>query len=63
VIKVGRLVRVAPEALDEWIHENTYHDPPCARIPPARAPKQPKTGRFDGLLEELRSDEAKGGRK
>ncbi len=62
VVKVGRLVRVAPEALDEWIRLNTYQHQPCAPNRPCKALKRPKTGRFDGLLEELRSEGALRGR-
>ena len=62
VVKVGRLVRVAPEALDEWIRENTYQQPPCAPNRPSRVLKRPKTRHFEGFLDELRSEGAGRGR-
>lgn len=62
VVKVGRLVRVAPAALDEWILENTDQRGQEAPKPRRRGPKQPKIGSFDGLLDELLKDGAQKGR-
>jgi excisionase family DNA binding protein len=63
VVKVGRLVRVAPGALDEWVRENTHQTPPRVSNPLSRGLKGPKTGSFEGLLDELRLGEVERGRK
>jgi excisionase family DNA binding protein len=56
VVKVGRLVRVAPEALEEWIRENTTQPSPQVNKHRSRAPKGPKAGRFNDVLEELKRE-------
>lgn len=63
VVKVGRLVRVAPEALKEWILENTHQRDRVAQKPHQRSQKRPKTGDFDQLVDELRKEGADRGRK
>jgi excisionase family DNA binding protein len=61
VVKVGRLVRIAPEALDEWVRENTDQAITPAQKRCSRGPKEPKTGSFEGLLNELCPGRPKGG--
>jgi excisionase family DNA binding protein len=64
VVKVGRLVRVAPAALEEWIRENT--DQQRVRVAQKshqRAQKRPKTDGFEGALAELLEEGNQGGRK
>lgn len=63
VVKVGRLVRVAPDALGTWIRENTYQTCQSARNPAPRARNRPKTGSFEQLLDELHTNGPSGGRK
>jgi len=64
VVKVGRLVRIAPDALAAWIQENTKEERAMGnQNPRPRGQKRPKTGSFEGLLDELRSDGAIRGRK
>ena len=54
VVKVGRLVRVAPQALGAWIRENTYQTGEVTQNPRPSAQKRPKTGSFEVLVDELR---------
>ena len=63
VVKVGRLVRVAPGALGNWIRENTDQATTRAQKRCSRGSKQPKTGSFEGLLGELCPGRAKRGRE
>ena len=63
VIKVGRLVRVAPEALEAWVRENTHHSLHRARTRRLRAEKRPKGSRFEDVLQELCSEGDGRGRK
>jgi excisionase family DNA binding protein len=63
VVKVGRLVRIAPEALDEWVRENTDQAIAPTQKRCSRGPKQTKTGSFESLLGELLPGRAKRGRE
>ena len=63
VVKVGRLVRVAPEALEDWIRDNTDDHQGRAQKACPRGQKQPKTGSFDGVLAELLEQGNQRGRK
>ena len=63
VVKVGRLVRVAPEDLDEWIRENTDQRGRMAQKTCQRTAKRLKRDSFDGVLAELLEVGTKGGRE
>lgn len=63
VVKVGRLVRIEPEALQKWIRENTLPATPSSIKTPPRGLKTPKIGSFERVLEELCSERAGQGRK
>jgi excisionase family DNA binding protein len=63
VIKVGRLVRIAPGALEEWIRKNAAKTSTQGQISRPRAPQRAKTTGFKEVLEELSREGPRNGRK
>ena len=55
VTKMGRLVRISPEALKEWMERNTEYDREEARnFGRNKARRARKSQRYDDILEELK---------